>query len=36
MWMKKKLCVYFEKNGETKTLSLEYTISNELIENVQR
>ena len=32
----KKLCVYFEKNGETKTLSLEYTISNELIENVQR
>ncbi len=29
----KKLCVFFEKTGETKTLSLEYTISNELIEN---
>ena len=30
----KKLCVYFDKSGETKTLSLEYTINNELIENV--
>lgn len=29
----KKLCVYFERMGETKTLSLDYTIKNELIEN---
>ena len=30
----KKLCVHFEKTGETKTLSLEYTIGNDLIENI--
>lgn len=30
----KKLCVYFDKSGETKTLSLEYTINNDLIENI--
>ena len=29
----KKLCVHFDRTGETKTLSLEYTLSNELINN---
>lgn len=29
----KKLCVYFQKIGQTKTLSLEYTLNNELIKN---
>ena len=29
----KKLCVQFDRTGETKTLSLEYTLSNELINN---
>lgn len=29
----KKLCVHFDRTRETKTLSLEYTLSNELINN---
>ena len=29
----RKLCVHFDDIHETKTLSLEYTINNELIEN---
>lgn len=29
----KKLCVHFDKTGENKTLSLDYTISNNLIQN---